>query len=925
VLRIRSNFATYNRCMAQHKLSRLFEPQSIAVVGASEREASLGRAVWQRLRAHAYTGRTFAVNPKHKKVFDEPCVARMTDLPERVDLALIAAPADACVDIIRDCGASGCGYALILSHGFDSTSSDSDSEKSVKALHGLLQVARDAGVRLIGPNARGLLRPRVALDASAMTDVDTMPQAGSLAVVSQSGAWLSILRDFAAGTSIGFSSLLSLGASLDLDFGELMDFFAFDAYTTDVLLYVEEVKNAPSFMSGVRQLSRMKPVVVLKADRADLYRAADGSHATALAQHDRVFEAAIARAGAVRVQTAMQMVSTARLLTAEHGYASVTAQHRIAVITNGRGPGLVAADSVRAQGLTLAPLAEATVGALHKALPKHASFSNPLDLAGDATAERYGQALALVLADASVDVCIVLFSPQSIVSAAAVAHEVITVAKTQRKTVLMVLGGGASVMPARALLDAARIPQFLSAENAVDAIGFLQTFARNQSLLRQVPAHSVDGFVPHDDEARRIFEHVWADGRTQLFAHEAQQLLGSFGIAMVNTGMARTPNEAATLADSFGYPVVLKVVSPDIAHKAEAGGVQLDLRDAKSVRRAAKEIFQAVAQHSPRARVIGLTVQPFVRHRGQRELYLGLAVDPTFGVVIGFGAGGIGVSRIDDVAFELPPVNDVLIANLISRTRVSRLLGAYGNVPAINVDALTTMMLRFSTLACACPEIAACDLNPVIAYAQGASAVDARIVLRPRDEVLRIRKLGRYAHLAVYPYPRELEEVVTLKDGEQLLIRPIQPEDAERDRAFVARLSPETLYFRFMMPVRELSPAMIERFTQIDYGRELALVAIAGEGAEQLLVAVARITPTTVPARCEFAIVVEENRHGNGLARALMHRLFAAARSRGYKEMEGTVLRENPRMLKFCEALGFTIEPNPDDHNERIARRALVD
>jgi acetyltransferase len=907
--------------MAQHKLSRLFEPQSIAVVGASEREGSLGRAVWQRLRAHAYTGRAFPVNPKHKKIFDEPCYSRVTDLPERVDLALIAAPADACVDIIRDCGASGCGYALILSHGFDSSSGDSVTEKSVKAAQALMDAARESRVRLIGPNARGLLRPRIALDASAMTDVDAMPSAGSLAVISQSGAWLSILRDYAAGTSIGFSSLLSLGASLDLDFGELMDYFAFDAYTSDVLLYVEEVKNAPSFMSGVRQISRMKPVVVLKADRADLHRAVDGTHATVLAQHDRVFEAAIARAGAVRVQTAMQMVSTARLLTGERSHS----QHRVVAITNGRGPGLVAADSVRAQGLTLAPLSEVTFDALRKALPAHASVGNPLDLAGDATAERYRIAMNAVLADESVDVCLVLFSPQSIVSAADVAAEIIAASKAHRKTVLAVLGGGASVMSARALLDQARIPQFLSAENAVDAIGFLETFARNQSLLRQVPAQSVDGFTPHLEQAQAIFDHVWADGRTQLFIHEARQLLGAFGIAMINTGMARTPAEAVTLADSFGYPVVLKVVSSDIAHKTEAGGVQLDLRDARSVRRAAKEIFETVAQQAPDARVIGLTVQPFVRHRGQRELYLGLANDPTFGVVMGFGAGGLAVERVDDVEFELPPLNDVLIANLISRTRVSRLLDAYGNVPAINRDSLTTLMLRFSTLACACPEIAACDLNPVIAYAHGTVAVDARILLRPRDEVVRLKKLGRYSHLAVYPYPRELEEIVTLKDGVSLLIRPIQPEDAERDRAFVARLSPETLYFRFMMPVRELSAAMIERFTQIDYGRELALVAITGEGAQQQMRAVARITPTTVPARCEFAIVVEENMHGNGLARALMHRLFDAARSRGYEEMEGAVLRENPRMLKFCEALGFTIEPNPDDSNERIARRKLVD
>ena len=396
-------------------------------------------------------------------------------------------------------------------------------------------------------------------------------------------------------------------------------------------------------------------------------------------------------------------------------------------------------------------------------------------------------------------------------------------------------------------------------------------------------------------------------------------------IAMSDTTIARTPTEAVRLAEIVGYPVVLKVVSPDVAHKSEAGGVQLDLRNAKSVRKAAKDIFESVAARLPGARVLGLTVQPYVRQRGQRELYLGLANDPTFGVVIGFGAGGIAVERQDDVAFELPPINDVLIANLIERTRVSRLLDAYGNVPAIDLAALTTMMLRFSTLACVCPEIAACDLNPIIAHERGAIAVDAHIVLRSRADAALIRKLGRYGHLAVYPYPRELEETVTLKDGVQLLVRPIQPEDAERERAFVSRLSPETLYFRFMMPVRELPQAMIERFTQIDYGRELALVGITSNDGEDKIVGVARITPTTIPERCEFAIVVEEHMQGTGLARALMQRIIDAAVARGYREIEGAVLRENPRMLKFCEEMGFAILPNPDDPGERIALRALAD
>jgi acetyltransferase len=923
--------------MAQHRLSKLFAPQSIAVVGASEREGSLGRSLWERVHANfpdsaqRYAGRVYAVNPKHSKVFDVPAFASMKALPERVDLALIAAPAHACAQIVRDCGAAGCGYALILSHGF------SGSPEADARAQELKTAAIESRVRLVGPNARGMLRPRLSLDASTMTGVEQLPLDGSLGVLSQSGAWLSVLRDFASGSAIGFSSVLALGDAIDLDFGELLDFFAFDAVTTDVLLYVEEVRNAAAFMSGVRQLARMKPVVVLKSGRADVTPKPDGTHATALAQPDPIFEAAIARAGAVRVETSMQMVSTARLLSGHHSRA----HHRVAILTNGKGPGVVAADAVRRKSLSLAAISESTKAILSEKLPDYVSLRNPIDIAGDATAERYRIALEALLSDDAVDACIVLFSPQSMLAADALVDVLIDVAQNHpmrsQKTLLVVFGGAASVVRARQRCDAARIAHFLSPENAVDAIGFLEAFARNQSLLRQVPQHSVDGFVPHLPEAAKIFEHVRAEGRTRLFSHEARALLGAFGIAMVETVLVRTPTEAVAAADQIGYPVTLKVVSPDLTSKTEVGGVQLDLRNAKAVRSAAKAIFSDVKVKAAHAKVIGLEVQPHVEFRGQRELFLGIANDPTFGTTVMFGSGGLSVEQVRDVAFELPPMNDVLAANLVARTRVSRLLGAYSNVPAIDQSALSTMMLRFSALACMCPEIAALDLNPVVAHERGTVALDARIVLRPKSEVDALRARGNYSHLAIHPYPRELEERVKLKDGREVLIRPIQPEDAQREREFVARLSPETLYFRFMMPVKELSPAMIERFTQIDYARELALVAVTeldatnaaasrkSASTDTAIRAVARITPTTHPDNCEFAIVVEETMQGTGLARALMHRLIEAARERGYRSMEGAVLRDNPRMLKFCEAMGFEIEVSKDDPGERIARRSLVE
>ncbi len=919
--------------MAQHRLSKLFAPQSIAVVGASEREGSLGRALWERVHANypdsaqRYSGRVYPVNPKHSKVFGTPAFESMTDLPERVDLALVVAPAHACVQIVRDCGKAGCGYALILSHGF---SGDAEAQARAEALK---QAAFESRVRIVGPNARGMLRPRLSLDASTMTGVEQLPLDGSLGVLSQSGAWLSVLRDFATGSAIGFSSVLALGDALDLDFGELLEFFAFDVATTDVLLYVEHVRNASTFMSSVRQLSRAKPIVVLKSNRIDASENADGTHATALAKHDRIFDAAIARAGAVRVETSMQMVSTARLLSGQRARS----QYRVAIVTNGRGPGVVAADAVYRKGLSIAPIDDAIREQLSAALPNHTHITNFIDLAGDATADRYRSTIELLYDASDVDVCMVLFSPQSMLSADALVDVLIDIAthhpKRSEITPLIVLGGAASVQKARQRLDVARIAHFLSPENAVDAIGFMQAFSTNQSLLRQIPEQSVDGFVPNLEQARAVFERAWADHRNRLFAHEARVLLSAFGIAMTDTALARTPTEAVAVADGFGYPVVLKIVSPDLGSKSAVGGVRLDLRDGKAVRAAAKSILAEVKTRAPQAKVLGLQVQPHVEFRAQRELYLGIANDPTFGATLAFGSGGLAVQQVEDIAFELPPVNDVLVNHLISRTRVSRLLDGYSNVPAIDRQALVTMLLRFSALACACPEIAACDLNPVVAHERGTVALDARIVLRSREAVESLRMRGHYAHLAVHPYPRELEEQVSLKDGRSILIRPIQPEDATREREFVSRLSPETLYFRFMMPIRELPPSMIERFTQIDYGRELALVGISraeehNRDTRSIATAirgVARITPTTHPDRCEFAIVVEESMQGTGLARALMHRLIEAARQRGYREIEGVVLRENPRMLKFCEAMGFSVEPSKYDPTERIARRSLVD
>jgi acetyltransferase len=552
-----------------------------------------------------------------------------------------------------------------------------------------------------------------------------------------------------------------------------------------------------------------------------------------------------------------------------------------------------------------------------------------VNLLTDADPARIEAALKAVLADPAVDAALALFVPQTVTTSAQAAEAIVAAAGGQPKLVAAVIAGGASAAAGQRRLDEAGIPQFLSPENAVDALALLQSFAINQQKLRQVPVAVDVGFEPDVAAAESMYRSVIASGRTLLDEVESKTLLAHFGIEAPPSIVAATPADAAQAASRLGFPVVLKVLSPDIIHKSDVGGVRINVQSAGAARAAAEDILESVARLRPDARVSGVVVQPMIRTRHQREVYVGMATDPMFGAVIAFGAGGVAVEQIDDVAIGLPPLNGLLARSMVQRTRVARLLRAYRNVPGIDFQKLEQTLVRFSALVCACPWIESLDINPLVVDEDRVTALDARIAVKAPADLLRVHWRGAYGHLAIHPYPRELEETVTLKNGDPVLLRPICPEDAELEREFVAALSPQTLYRRFMMPVKELSDAMIERFTQIDYDRELALVALRNDsggtpGASgSRLVGVARIIPTWEDGTAEFAIVVGDWLQHSGLGRELMLRLLEAGRVRGYSVIEGIILGENVSMLRFCERLGFTITLNPDDPAERIARIAL--
>lgn len=908
--------------MTRHRLSPLLDPRSAVLYGATDRSGATGRLLLEGLIGTGFDGPLGLVNPRHREVLGRRCVRSAAELDFVPDVALAAVPAARLPAVLADCGARGTRFLVVFA-----AAGDARQDGGRDADVALLAAARAAGVRIVGPQCLALMRPQSGFDAGFAPD---RVKPGRLALLSQSGAVVTALLDWAVPAGLGFSSVVSLGRALDLDFGELLDWYLFDGRTDSVLLYLEGVRDARSFMSSVRALSRVKPVVIMKAGSADAAAEAgeagpEATHSDALTGSDRVFEAAIARAGAVRAQTTMELLSAARLLAIRKRPMGA----RVAVVSNGGGPGVIAADALARRRLPLARLSAGTIETLGAAAPRRGAHDNPVNLHTDTTATHFEATLRAVLADEGADAALALFVPQSAMPADDAARAIAAAADGQPKPVAAVLAGAASVRTGQQLLDEAGVPHFLTPENAVDALALLDAFQRNQQKLRQVPMAIDEGFAPDVAAAEALYRAAIAQGRTLLDEVESKALLAAFGIDAPPSIVATDPAGAARAAAKLGFPVVLKVLSPDIVHKSDVGGVLLNLRSQRAARAAAQDILDNVARLRPDARVPGIVVQPMIRTRHQREVHLGMASDPMFGAVISFGAGGVAVEQIDDVTVGLPPLNTVLARAMVAQVRFARLLHAYRNVPGVDFVRLEQTMVRFSALVCACPWLATVDINPLVVDEDRVVALDARIRVKTPAELLKVHWRGAYGHLAIHPYPRELEETLTLRNGMTVRLRPIRPEDADLEREFVAALSPQTLYRRFMMPVKELSSQMIERFTQIDYDRELALVALhhpdggtpGGPGSR--IVGVARIIPTWEDGTAEFAIVVGDWMQHSGLGRELMLRLFDACRVRGYTTIEGIVLGENVSMLRFCEKLGFTIRVNPDDPAERIARRAI--
>ena len=871
----------------KHYLQPLLAPNGVALVGATEREGALGRLVWQNLAAAGPRGPLYPVNPKHAAVFGRKAYARLGDLPARVDLAVVATPARTVPQIVREAGAAGVRAAVVLTSGFAETGT-----AGRRLQDELLAAAREAGVRLLGPNCIGVMRTDAGLNA---TFARGNALAGPLALVSQSGAICGAILDWATRAGVGFSSVVSLGGAADVDFGEVLDFLVGDPASEAILLYVEGVHDARRFVSAVRAASRIKPVIALKVGRYLGGSRAASSHTGALVGSDAVFEAALRRAGAVRVRTYTQLFAAARALASRLEPQG----ERLAIVTNGGGPGVVAADSAAESGVALAVLSAETLRSLDEKLPPQWSRGNPIDIIGDAPPERFAAAVGAALADPGVDAVLVMYSPVAVTAPEAAARAVSAVS-SGKKPLLAAWLGDINPSDSRRHLDDAGIPNFYTPENAVEAFSFLAAYRRNRAQLMEVPAAVGRGEAPQPDlqAAVAIRDAALGEGRSLLTELESRMLLAAFRVPVPRSEVVASRDEAVAVARDIGFPVALKVHSRDITHKSDVGGVRLNLQNGAMVASAFDDMMRHVRELRPQARIDGAVVQPMLRFRHAREVLVGVATDAVFGPVISFGAGGVAVEAVRDTAVALPPLNAALARELMSRTRVHRLLGAYRDVPAADLDALAELLAAVSRLVSLLPWVKELDLNPVLAHPGGAVVADARVVVDPAQPA---RAAPRYPHMAIHPYPAELEEETTLGDGTRLQLRPMRPEDVAREQRFFDSLSEHSRYQRFMQHLPKLPAGMLARFTQLDYDRELALVAVRDDA----FLAVGRYAPNADGETAEFALVVADAWQGKGIGRRLLERLCAAARVAGYKALYGHILEANHDMLELARHLGF--------------------
>lgn len=884
-------------------LEALFTPRSVALVGGTDSPASVGGVLTQNLLAETFGGELYIVNHRRDEVRGRPAYASVSDLPHPPDLGVLAIPAPAVPTVIRELGEAGARAAVVISAGFEELGTEAGRTLNQE----MLDAARPHGLRILGPNCVGMIAPHAGMNAS-FAHLAARP--GGLACVSQSGAILTAMLDWAESQEIGFSAMVSLGNAADVDAGDMLDYLALDPETSAILLYLEGLQNARKFASAARAAARSKPVIVVKSGRHESGAAAAASHTAALAGADEVFDAVFRRTGVVRVRSLDQLFDAAEVLS----MARPPRGRRVAILTNGGGVGVLAADALLDEGAEMAQLSDATLAALDEILPVTWSRSNPVDIIGDASPERYTGAMGPLIADDGVDVILALNSPTALASSRGAAEAVADASPGPDGPVLVTSWiGEHDAAEARTLLARRGIPSYGMPEQAVRAFMYLDRFRRSQEVLLETPPSVPEAFTPDREAATEVLDRALAEDREWLDEIDSKRLLEAYGVPTVPSFRVETAVQAGEKAREIGRPVAIKVLSPDIVHKSEAGAVLLEVepRDAEAV---ASSALERIGRDHPDARITGLSVQPMVDRRNAWELLAGITTDPLFGPIVLFGEGGTAVEVIRDRAIGLPPLNMHLADRLVSRTRIDRRLRGFRHRAAVDREALCFALVKLAQLAADRAEVRELDVNPLIASPEGVVALDARVRVRPGDRAAADR-------LTIRPYPGELEGTLQARDGETFRLRPLRPEDESAVAALFDGLTREEIRQVFRgAPPRALDHPRIARLVQLDYDREMAWALLPPD--DPVFQGLVRVRVHPDLRHAEFAVLVAREVAGRGLGTQLVERAIDYARSRGLRWMAGNVLPDNETMLDLCRRLGFV---EADDAGDPSVIRMILD
>jgi len=889
-----------------HKLDRIFNPRRIALLGVTINPNSVGGKVLSNLVGGGFRGVVYPVNPESEAVLGIQCYPNVKSLPKVPDLAVICTPAEEVPQAVREAGQAGIRGVIIMSAGFKETGPAGRAlEEQVRQ-----EAARYDGMRIIGPNCLGFIVPGLKLNVSFASG---MPRAGNVAFISQSGALCTSVLDWAIEGKIGFSHFVSIGNTLDVGFGDLIDYFGEDINTKAIILYIESISFARRFMTAARAFARTKPILAYKAGRFPESAQVAASHTGAMASEDAVFDAAFQRVGVTRVYDIGEIFDCAELL----GRNKVARGSRLGIITNAGGPGVMATDALIQEKGSLAVLADETIARLNETLPAAWSHRNPVDVLGDANSKRIEKAMQILLDDFGVDAALVILTPQAMTNPTATARAVGKLAQEQNKPVLAAWLGGGSMREGIQILIDSGVPTYQTPEQAVRAFMTLVEYGRNLEILYETPRDINIQFLADREKNREAFvaKHF---GRNEILSEEvSKSLLESYGIATTRPLPAATSDDAVRIANKIGYPVVLKIFSPDITHKTDVGGVALNLDDEVTVRAAFEKIIAAAKSQRPLARIEGVTVQPMIDIRDSVELIAGIKKDPVFGTVMLVGMGGITAELLGDKSLGFPPLNERLARRMLESLKIWPLLNGYRGRPAVNIDKLVEVLVRLSYLAADYPEIKELDINPLMASPQEIIALDARIVI---DLETFGKEIEPYSHLALRPYPEKYLKKINLKDGTEVVFRPIKPEDEPLWMALLASCSKETIYSRFRYSFHWNSHEVATRFCYIDYDREIAIVAEIEEKGEQKLLGVGRLIADPEHETVEYAVLIADAWQKKELGSMLTDYCMDVARKWKLKKIVAQTTADNRPMISVFEKRGFKITIDPTDSTVEVEK-----